>query len=145
LGNDSFQRHHGYENDFGRTAQLRKSPAKGGWSYVIWPESAAFFETRGLVKVRGTIDGFRFSTIARCASSGGTKIGMVRTLHAKHIVDVLEGLFAHGAPLNGFRGTQCFGEKGPLAQALGLVRKGMLMARHQANRGCCTLVTPRPL
>jgi hypothetical protein len=28
------------------TAQLRKSPAKGGWSYVIWPETAAFFETR---------------------------------------------------------------------------------------------------
>ena len=25
------------------TAKLRKSPAKGGWSYVIWPESAAFF------------------------------------------------------------------------------------------------------
>ena len=24
------------------TAQLRKSPAKGGWSYVIWPESATY-------------------------------------------------------------------------------------------------------
>jgi hypothetical protein len=32
------------------TAQLRKSPAKGGWNYVIWPESAAFFKTRGLIK-----------------------------------------------------------------------------------------------
>jgi hypothetical protein len=34
------------------TAKLQKSPSKGGWTYVVWPESVKFFGARGLVKNR---------------------------------------------------------------------------------------------
>jgi hypothetical protein len=73
-------------------ARLEKGDNPGAWTCVVMDDAAALFGTRGLVKIRGTIDGAPFEGALMAQGDGTHRLpvkAQIRTAIGKEAGDTV--------------------------------------------------------